>query len=92
MVFPSQEFFIVRYSKFDDAVNIVRTMGTMGKGCFMAKIDVKHAFRICPVNPLDWGLLGFCWRNLFFFDTRLPFGAVLPCSFLMPLLVWYIGF
>jgi len=52
------EFFTVRYSKFDDAVNIVRTMG---KGCFMAKIDVKHAFRICAVNPLDWGLLGFCF-------------------------------
>jgi len=88
MVFPLS-FFTVWYSKFDDVVNIVQTMG---KGCFMAKIDVKHAFRICPVNPLDWGLLGFCWRNLFFFDTRLPFGAVLPCSFLMPLLVWYIGF
>ena len=65
------EFFTVKYSSFDDAVSIVRDMG---KGCFMAKIDIKHAFRLCPVNPLDWPLLGYKWLGRYFFDIRLPFG------------------
>jgi len=40
----------------------------------MAKIDIKHAFRLCPVNPLDWPLLGYKWLGRYFFDIRLPFG------------------
>jgi len=41
----------------------------------MAKVDIKHAFRLCPVHPADWPLLGYSWLNRFFFDTRLPFGS-----------------
>ena len=41
----------------------------------MAKIDIRHAFRICPVCREQWGLLGFCWQDMFFLDTRLPFGS-----------------
>jgi len=39
----------------------------------MAKIDIKHAFRICPVHPDNWPLLGFKWLGKYFFDIRLPF-------------------
>ena len=46
-----------------------------GKGCFMAKIDIKHAFRLCPVRPQDFPLLGYCWQGCYFIDTRLPFGS-----------------
>ena len=44
----------------------------------MAKLDIKSAFRICPVRPADWHLLGFVFQNLYFVDLRLPFG--LPSS------------
>ena len=40
----------------------------------MSKIDLKNAFRLIPVRPEDWNLLGICWRNRFFVDTCLPFG------------------
>ena len=40
----------------------------------MSKIDLKNAFRLIPVRPEDWNLLGICWRNRFFADTCLPFG------------------
>ena len=40
----------------------------------MGKLDIKHAFRLCPVSPLDWPLLGMFWNNFYFVDTRLPFG------------------
>ena len=68
----SQEDFSVKYSNFDDAVSLVRSLGS---SAFMAKIDIRHAFRICPVRREQWGLLGFCWQDMFFLDTRLPFGS-----------------
>lgn len=41
----------------------------------MAKIDIMHVFRLCPVHPDDWSLLGYSWFVKFFFDTCLPFGS-----------------
>ncbi len=41
---------------------------------FMANADLKSAFRLCPVHPLDWPLLGIQWRNQYFIDKCLPFG------------------
>ena len=75
----SKEEFSVRYSSFDDAVSLVHGLGPHA---FMAKLDIKHAFRLCPVHPSQWSLLGFCWNQQFFFDTRLPFGSrSSPCIF-----------
>ena len=68
----SKEEFKCKYSKFDDAVSIVLHLG---KGAFLGKIDIKHAFRICPVAPEQWPLLCFQWMGQFFTDTRLPFGS-----------------
>ena len=68
---PKSEF-AVEYSKFDDAVDLVRTFG---KNCFLAKIDVQHAFRIVPVHPDDWHKLCFQADGFYFVDTRLSFGS-----------------
>src|SRR4051794_13603549 len=43
-------------------------------GRLLAKWDVKSAFRLIRVRPQDWHLLGFTWRDRFFFDTALLFG------------------
>ena len=63
--------YAVRYSHFDDATALVRELG---EGCYMCKVDVKHAFRLLPVHPTEWKLLGYRWNGYFFVDTRLPFG------------------
>ena len=68
----SREEFRCKYSKFDDAVSIVLHLG---QGAVLGKIDIKHAFRICPVDPEQWHLLCFRWLDQFFTDTRLPFGS-----------------
>ena len=68
----SKEEFKCKYSKFDDAVSIVLHLG---RGSSLGKIDIKHAFRICPVAPEQWPLLCFEWLGQFFTDTRLPFGS-----------------
>ena len=67
-----QELYAVKYSSFDDAVDLV---AKLGPSTFMAKLDIKHAFRLCPVRPCDWPLLGYMWQEQFYFDTRLPFGS-----------------
>ena len=67
----SQEDFSLQYHTIDDAVSI---LVRLGPGALMAKADLKSAFRLCPVHPLDWPLLGICWRQQYFVDKCLPFG------------------
>ena len=40
----------------------------------MFKMDIKHAFRVLPIKPSQWFLMGFKWMGLYFIDFRLPFG------------------
>ena len=67
----SKDDFNVQYTHFDSATDLVFKKG---KNCLMSKLDIKHAFRILPVLPCQWILLGICWLGQFFVDTRLPFG------------------
>ena len=65
------EDYTLSYCSVDDAYAILNLLGT---GALMSKIDLKNAFRLIPVHPNDWNLLGICWRNKFYIDTYLPFG------------------
>ena len=47
---------------------------TLGKGALLAKLDVKSAYRLLPVHPLDRPLLGIEWEGSLFVDGMLPFG------------------
>ena len=38
----------MRYATIDDAIRLIKSLG---KGCFLAKTDIKSAFRIIPVSP-----------------------------------------
>ena len=49
------ELFSLTYCSVDDAYAIVNSLGT---GVLMCKIDLKNAFRLIPVCPRDWNLLG----------------------------------
>ena len=40
----------------------------------MAKLDIRHAFQLCPVSMEDCELLGIHWQGKFYIDLRLPFG------------------
>ena len=59
------------YTTVDDAVGISQRLG---RGSLLAKIDLKKAFRQCPVRQEDWHLLGLHWRGQFYYDKCLPFG------------------
>ena len=59
------------YTTIDDAVRLAQQLG---RGTLMAKIDLKKAFRQCPVRQADWHLLGLHWRGQYYYDKCLPFG------------------
>ena len=44
----------LQYVSVDGAVQILRSLGL---GVFMAKTDLKSAFRLMPIHPDDWNLL-----------------------------------
>ena len=65
------EDYTLQYITVDNAIHLLLSLG---KGAFMSKTDIQSAFRIIPIHPHDWELLGMQWKGLYFFDTVLPFG------------------
>ncbi len=65
----------VNYTSFDVAVRLVVSAG---KGALMAKSDIESAFRLLPVHPQDFQLLGIKVGDQYFVDKALPMGA--SCS------------
>ena len=66
---PSQA--ICAQSLTPDAVRLIRTLG---RGCLLAKLDLKEAYRAVPVHPSDQRLLGVAWDDTVYIDKALPFG------------------
>ena len=69
--FIPPEFCSVHYVTVDDAIRIIKRLGA---GCTLAKTDVRSAFRIIPVHPLDYQLLGMQWKGRYYVDRCLPAG------------------
>ena len=53
---------------------IIRKIVSLGQNASMAKIDIKSAYRICPVHADDHLLLGMSFQGKVYIDTALPFG------------------
>ena len=47
----------------------------VGRGAWLAKSDIKSAFRLLPVSPDDYELLGFSFEGSFYYDMCLPMGC-----------------
>ena len=67
----------VKYASVGQAIQHIVSIG---QGCFMAKTDIQSAFRIVPINPSDYHLLGFKWRGGFYYDKCLPMGCASSCA------------
>ena len=66
----------VNYTSFDEAIKLVQDLG---QNCKMFKADIRSAYRLIPIRPQDFELLGFCVDEKFYFDKALPFGASISC-------------
>ena len=69
--FIDPDTYSLQYSTIDDAIKICHEVGP---GALLAKVNLKNAFRLCPVRPEDWHLLGIRWRGQYYVDKCLPFG------------------
>lgn len=67
----------VQYTSFD---NIIRMISELGRGALLAKMDIKSAFRLLPVYPGDFDLLGFKFLGKYYIDKCLPMGCAISCS------------
>ena len=67
----------VKYARFDNAVKLVQQAG---KQCEMAKSDISSAFRLLPVHPDDYELIGFTFKGQYYFDKAMPMGCSVSCS------------
>ncbi len=70
------EFTSMNYARVDDAIALIKRLGP---GCFLAKMDIQNAFRIIPIRPADYDLLGMSWEGTFYYDKAMPMGCSSSC-------------
>ena len=58
-------FRMLQYAAVENAIGLIKSVG---QNCFLAKTDVKNAFRSIPICPEDYDLLGICWQGLYYYD------------------------
>ena len=46
----------------------------------LGKVDIKNAFRLLPIHPGDFELLGFKFRNEYYIDKFLPMRCSISCA------------
>lgn len=71
------QYSCVQYDSVETVINLVKAYGS---GALMAKTDIQDAFRIIPIHPQDYPLLGFQWNGSFYYDRCLPMGASSSCQ------------
>ena len=72
-----REFCTVSYEDYD---YFVPMLAYVGRGCYIAKADIESAFRIIPINPSDYHLLGFTMGKQYLYDRCLPMGCSVSCK------------
>ena len=72
---------MVSYDSIDTVVSLVKQFG---RGALMAKTDIQNAFRLLPINPEDYHLLGFTTsfdnNTEYYVDKCLPMGLSMSCQ------------
>ncbi len=66
----------VRYPTVAEAIEMIRIVG---KGCYSAKSDISEAFRLLPLHPDIYHLMGFKWEGLYYYGLCLPMGCGSSC-------------
>ena len=67
------------YSTIDDATSLIPPGG------WLAKVDLKAAYRSVPISPASYSLTGLSWKfsklaeTSYIRDLKLPFGSGLAC-------------
>lgn len=73
----SDESAVVHYASVDDAIVKIKELD---KDVYLAKTDILSAFRIIPVHPEDYELLGLQWDGKIYIDRCLAMGCRTSCK------------
>ena len=65
--------------KYELLNHVIDEIYKVGPGASLSKCDVKSAFRILPLHPSVYHLLGFSWNGKFYFDKMLAQGCRQSC-------------
>ena len=65
---------------YEDLDCCIALLLSLGQGTLIAKADLKDAFRIVPIHPDDYKLLGFTWEGCYYYDRCLPMGCSISCQ------------
>lgn len=65
---------------FDTLKHAVKWIRHFGEGALLSKIDIKDAYRILPVHPIDQLLQGMVHDDKLYFDKALAFGSRSSCG------------
>ena len=68
---PKDEYSL-HYITVDKAISAIKRFG---RGDWLSKLDIEAAFRIIPVHPSQWHLLGMKWKGNYYFDKVLSMGG-----------------
>ena len=53
---------------------VSRQVMELGRGALIVKADIRSAYRLVPIHPMDRLLLGVQWEDQLYMDCQLPFG------------------
>lgn len=74
--FINDENASVKYDTFDSVTDLIIKCGPRA---LISKCDIKDAFRIIPVRPEDYHLLGFYLEPYYYYEKVLPMGCRSSC-------------
>ena len=67
----------VKYQTVNDAIHLIQRHSPEA---FLAKTDIADAFRLIPVHPDQYNLLGFTFDGHYYYDKMLCMGAASSCQ------------
>ena len=71
----SSEDSSVQYATIQDAIRFVKSVGKI-----FSLAKTENAFRIIPIHPDDYPLLGIFWKGSFYYDKCMPMGCSSSCK------------
>jgi hypothetical protein len=75
------DFVHIQLQSFEEALsNIIELRRSGAQQIFLAKVDIKSAYRLLGVQASDWPLLGMHWKGQLYFDKVLPMGLSSSCK------------
>ena len=75
----SREKSSVKYPSIQEAIYVILDLHSKGHKPYLFKMDIESAFRITPLAPSNFPLMGARFEGQFFIDAFLPMGASTSC-------------